>query len=377
MKKIPWSIIIAIIGLVFGINYVINSNKTVPRPAPLVAPANKTPDTALVGTGLVESAQENIAVMPYRMGKITAMLVREGDHVQQGQVLYRLDTQAENAHLQTLQANMASQQATLVKLQHSPRPEDVNPAKATAAQNLASYNDQLTQLKRLEAVTDPGAISQDELTRKRYAVKVAKAQLDQANQEVKRLNAGTWVYDIRKTQADIRALSAQVHEQNVQLTQSVVTAPRAGTVLQVNTRVGEVVSTAQAQPPVLLGNTGQLQVRVDIDEVNANLVKPGMPAMALLRGNTKQRFKLNFDRIIPYMVPKKNLSGAAAERVDVRVLQMVYTFPPQAFPVYVGQQVDVYLFEPGKSASVEAALHPKAETQPTESTSTPTTATSK
>ena len=70
-----------------------------------------------------------------------------------------------------------------------------------------------------------------------------------------------------------------------------------------------------------------------------------MPATAFLRGDTNHPIALGFKRIIPLMVPKKNLSGANTERVDVRVLQLIYTFSKASTPAYVGQQVDVYLKE--------------------------------
>jgi len=43
-------------------------------------------------------------------------------------------------------------------------------------------------------------------------------------------------------------------------------------------------------------------------------------------------------------VPKVSLTGASTERVDTRVLQVIYAFErPQNRPVYVGQQVDLFV----------------------------------
>jgi HlyD family secretion protein len=361
--KIPLSILLALAGMVFAAFYIINANKTEPRPRPLRPPASKFLETALVGTGLIESARDNVAVMPYRAGKVLQVLVREGDRVTQGQSLYTLDMAQEKARLATVRANITAQQAVLNKLQHEPRPEDLPPLQAQVSQAQAQYDDQLIKLKRLEAVSLPGAVSADELSRQRYAAAASKAALEQARKQLARTRAGAWKYDIQKTRADIGVLSAQVQEQQVMVSQSVVRAPRAGTVLQVNIRAGESVNVATSgaapSPPVLIGDTDTLQIRVDIDEVNANRVKPAMPAVAILRGSAKERFRLTFDRVIPYMVPKKNLSGAATERVDVRVLQMIYTFTPPPFPVYVGQQVDVYLFDPAKPIKWDEVLHPQ------------------
>jgi hypothetical protein len=84
-------------------------------------------------------------------------------------------------------------------------------------------------------------------------------------------------------------------------------------------------------------------VRVDIDETNAPRIRPGSKAVAHLKGDSTKCFPLLFLRIDPYVVPKRNLTGDNTERVDVRVLQVIYRFQPPAFRVYVGQQVDVFI----------------------------------
>ncbi|KPK27530.1 MAG: hypothetical protein AMK69_10445, partial [Nitrospira bacterium SG8_3] len=122
-----------------------------------------------------------------------------------------------------------------------------------------------------------------------------------------------------------------------------VRAPRSATILQVNVRAGEYAMVNAIEPLILLGDTETLQVRADIDEVNAPLVVPGSPAVAYLKGFTDKAIPLTFDRIEPYIVPKRSLTGENRERVDTRVLQVIYRFERPAFSVYVGQQVDVYI----------------------------------
>jgi hypothetical protein len=55
------------------------------------------------------------------------------------------------------------------------------------------------------------------------------------------------------------------------------------------------------------------------------------------------KIPLTFVRIEPYVVPKKSLTGENTERVDTRVLQIIYRFDRPPFPVYAGQQVDVFI----------------------------------
>jgi len=121
------------------------------------------------------------------------------------------------------------------------------------------------------------------------------------------------------------------------------------------------------EPLILLGDTATFQIRADIDEVNAPLVVPGNAAVAYLKGRTEQAIPLIFDRIEPYIVPKRSLTGDNQERVDTRVLQVIYRFKKPPFPVYVGQQVDVFIdrtetqvtgIKKGTSVKVEKANLP-------------------
>jgi hypothetical protein len=74
------------------------------------------------------------------------------------------------------------------------------------------------------------------------------------------------------------------------------------------------------------------------------LFQPGVKAVATLKGRPHARFPLEFVKVEPYVVPKKSLTGDNTERVDTRVLQVIYALPDQRpIPLYVGQQMDVYL----------------------------------
>jgi hypothetical protein len=123
-----------------------------------------------------------------------------------------------------------------------------------------------------------------------------------------------------------------------------VLAPRAGTILQVNVRAGEYASATPKNPAMILGDIDHLQVRADVDEQNAPRLQPGQSATAYLKGDTTQPIELRFVRVEPYVVPKVSLTGSSTERVDTRVLQVIYSFErPSDRPVYVGQQVDLFV----------------------------------
>jgi hypothetical protein len=123
-----------------------------------------------------------------------------------------------------------------------------------------------------------------------------------------------------------------------------VRAPRDGTVIQVNIRAGEYAATAPKNPAMVIGETGRLQVRADVDEQNATRIRPGQKGHASLKGDPAVGFPLEFVRVEPYIIPKVSLTGAGTERVDTRVLQVIFSLNrPENPPIYVGQQVDVFI----------------------------------
>ena len=116
-----------------------------------------------------------------------------------------------------------------------------------------------------------------------------------------------------------------------------------GEVLQLNVRPGEYVGTTPGQAFIVLGNVEKLHVRASIDEYDIPRFKPGAKAKAMLKGRPEVQYDLTFVRVEPYVVPKKSLTGDNTERVDTRVLQVIYSVDPTKERLYVGQQLDVFI----------------------------------
>jgi hypothetical protein len=81
--------------------------------------------------------------------------------------------------------------------------------------------------------------------------------------------------------------------------------------------------------------------------------------VASLRGAPDKKYPLTFVRVEPYVIPKKSLTGDNTERVDTRVLQVLYSLKRADRPIYVGQQLDVFIDVgapvPGSPAPPESA----------------------
>ncbi|WHZ24949.1 MAG: hypothetical protein OJF47_004061 [Nitrospira sp.] len=300
------SVWLAVAGAALAAWTVLTAGKDTPMPTPLVEPPRSPYDNTVAATGIIEAVNENVRVGPPTAGLVTKVFVTVGDQVREGDPLLQLDDR-------DLRAQLIARQAA------------IPPAQAQVEEQKYRAGDLDTQLKRLQAVRDSRAVSEDDVKRTWYAWEMAKRALS-------------------RFEAALKQVTAQRDETQLLLDRLTVRAPRAGTILQVNVRAGEyALTTGASEPLMLLGDTQQLQVRADVDEVNAPLVIPNRPGVAYLKGNTTQAIPLTFVRIEPYIVPKKSLTGDNSERVDTRVLQIIYRFEPPPFPLYAGQQVDVFI----------------------------------
>ncbi len=94
---------------------------------------------------------------------------------------------------------------------------------------------------------------------------------------------------------------------------------------------------------MIVGNLDPLHLRVNIDDMDIWRLKAGTAAFAILRGNSSITTPLEFNHIEPFVIPKKSFTGEDTERVDTRVMQVIYSFPRGDLPIYPGQMMDVFI----------------------------------
>jgi multidrug resistance efflux pump len=331
--------------LVFAVVQVVKAQQTPPKLQPPVTPARSPFGSGVAGAGLVEARTENISVGANLPGIVTEVLVRVEQKVYKGDPLFRLDDRNLKAELRVRRAAVAAAAAQLERLRKQPRPEELPALEAKvreARANLVYLQDQAQRARRL-AGTMPGAMSREEVVQRGQAARVAAEQLARAEADLALSRAGAWAEDVKVSETALEQARAQVQQTEVEIERLEVRALVDGEVLQVNVRPGEPVGTQPGQALVVLGNIEQLHVRVDIDENDIPRFRPGAPAKAMLRGDPKQEYKLSFVRVEPYVIPKKSLTGDNTERVDTRVLQVIYALEGKGPRVYVGQQLDVYV----------------------------------
>lgn len=301
------TIALALLG-VFSMTQVlqqISAQETVIPPPP-VKPPEKPVGTRLAATGIIEAREENVAIGTPIPGLVTQVMVKVSEQVEKGQPLMQLDDRELQAQLIQAQASIAVNQAQL----------DIALAQRVKVQD---------NLDRLKSITDERAVSRDDVRNRTNDLLVAQAQVGSA-------------------EALLAAAQADVKQTQLLMDRLTIRAPRAGTILQVNIREGEYASIQNRLAPLILGDLDKLQVRADVDEQNASRVRIDENATAYVKGDSLTGYPLKFVRIDPFVIPKQSLTGASTERVDTRVLQVIYELEiPQGKKIYVGQQVDVMI----------------------------------
>ena len=300
---------LAIIGLTIAVVVAIQAGKKRPPAQPIAQPAQAPFKSYIGGAGIIEASSNNINIGTSLPGLVKAVYVKVGDKLAPGDRLFQIDDRDLNAEL-------------IVKLANQTK------AQAGIDEGKAFLEDARSQYALVRNVTNGRAVSIDEVQKRKNSELLAQAKLEIAKAAVIVADA-----ELKSTKSTIERLT--------------VRAPIACEVMQVNIRQGEYAQTGVLSTPLMiLGNLDLLYVRVDIDENDAWRFKPETKAVAFMRGNRDMKTELNFVRVEPFVTPKKSLTGSSTERVDTRVLQVLYSFPRGTLPTYVGQQMDVFIDAP-------------------------------
>jgi len=266
-----------------------------------------------------------------------------GRYVQAGTPLFRIDDRHLKAQLAVAEAELGSAKTRLARLEQQPRPEELPPSlakvKATTART-GRLQDEYLRAKRLIGTA---AIAQEEHMHRQLSYEAAVQEQAQAQAEYDLLKAGAWKPDLAIAEATVKEAYAKIEQLKTEIGRAVVVAPVDGVVLQVNIRPGERISELDTKALMVLGDIRTFHVRVDVDERDIPRFRPRAKASAYPRGETSRPLELRFVRVEPLAVPKRSLTGENTERVDTRVLQVIYAIEPGQPNVYVGQQLDVFI----------------------------------
>ena len=299
-------IVAAALGVWRGISLAKAQGSKPPAPPPLAEPARSPYKFSIAATGIIEAARENVNVATSKPGLVIKVWPGVSSDVKTGDPLFQIDPREATARIASLRAQVAVENATVTA-------------------NRVTLAEAWDQLKRISSAASARAVTEDERQRRVFAAQLAEVQ-------------------VARGLASEEAAQAQLAQAETELEVLTVRASRGGRILRLNVREGEYANVNPPEPLMVLGDIDTLQIRADVDEQNAPLVENGREAKAFVKGSTKDPLPLTFVRIDPFVVPKRSLTGDSTERVDTRVLQVIFNLKkPAGKTLYVGQQVDVYI----------------------------------
>ncbi|MEP6898329.1 MAG: efflux RND transporter periplasmic adaptor subunit [Rhodanobacter sp.] len=289
----PWIVVAIVFALLLlgGASWLVLGHRAVPvQTTVAVAPSSDSEAGAVLqATGYI-TARRLATVSAQITGTLIAVLIEEGDHVKQGQVLARLDDSAYKAALDTAKAQAAASHALV-----------------------AQYRAQLAQNQR-------DAARQQSLATQGL---VSKQAAEQA-----RTLTDTTLAQLASQQKQAASADAQVTEAQVNFDYCVVRAPFTGVITTKDAQVGEIISPFSAGGGFTRTGVGtivdmdSLEIDVDVNEAYIGRVKPDMAAEAVLDAYPDWTIPAHVIAIVPTADRGKATIKVrvALEKKDVRIV---------------------------------------------------------
>lgn len=294
--------------------------------------------------GLVEASSDNISIGTPVNRIVKNVTVQVGQEVKKGEVLFTLENQDLQADLAAREIEFEIAQSKLKKMEALPRSEDVAAAQSALRNTQAEMSQAQNQYEMVQGLQHSRALSLQEINRRKFNFEQAQARSQEAQANLDKIKAGAWKPDLDIAFLEIKQAKTNIDRVQAEIERTIIRSPIDGKVLQIRIHEGESPATVGANGPLMIvGNTDEIFVKVSINQFDAPYFNTEASAIAYLRGNAHMEFPIEFVRLQPYLVNKQNFTNDIIDKVDTRVLQVIYRIKSKETPLFVGQQMDVYI----------------------------------
>lgn len=344
---------ITFIAAALGLSVAVYTAGTARHEAPNVdlagEPSVNPYERGIAATGQVEAASRNVNIGSPEGAVVVRVNAEVGQVVKAGEALFELDARPLQADLVRSRAAKLAAEAALKKIQSQPRPEEIPSLEAdvrTMEAEVADWEDQVDKYGQARALDAAGTYEQ---SRRKFALDGAQARLGAAKAKLALMKAGAWSVDVDVARAEVAKADADIKALELLIERRTVRAPFDATVLKRNIEPGQFAGADPASAAMVLGDLSSLCVRARVDEEDLPMLRSGAAAQARVRGQKATMVALTMLRIEPLAQPKTQLSGATTERVDTRVLDVMFRVgvagagPDGGPTLYPGQLVDVFI----------------------------------
>ncbi|MBX3703367.1 MAG: HlyD family efflux transporter periplasmic adaptor subunit [Steroidobacteraceae bacterium] len=293
-------------------------------------------DDAQVLLGTLE--RDRVELVAEAREPIVEVAVREGEAVEAGQLLLRLDPAAVTARLAQAQGNALQAERRHAELLAGARIEAVREARAVRDGAAARAAAEAREFTRIEKLVAEGMLPASALDRQRALADGAAADLAAARERLAELERGTRAEVVAQAAAALEAARAQVAELELSLERHAVRAPRAGTVDALPYELGE--RPPPGAPVAVLLAAGRTWARVFIPEPQRAQVGPGTAATVRLDGSDREwqaevRFISSEAAFTPYYALSERERGRLSFLAEVVLTEAGADALPAGMPVEV------------------------------------------
>lgn len=266
-------------------------------------------------SGTVTPLQE-VNLSPKTSGRLAQLYVDQGDRVQQGQILARMDDREIQASLDQSTANLAQAEARLALARAGTRSEEIAQAQAQvdAAQSQASLARERSV--RYQNLADQGAIARDQLDEKIANERNAQANLQQAQRRLEELKNGTRPEELSQYIAQVAQAKAQLQAVQVQVADAVIRAPFNGTITQKYANVGSFVtpttsasSTSSSSSTSIVAIASNLEILAKVPERDIGQIRLNQKVEIRADAFPGQKFQGKVRLIAPAAVIEQNVTS--------------------------------------------------------------------
>lgn len=312
------------------------------RPSSDAHPATRQGATPLaepsrvVAPGVVEAWGGNIQLSPQESGWIAKISVNEGAPVKAGDVLAELDDEAQRAAVSLAGADLAEEEAKLAKALNGATREELRQARAEAEASQVRAALAEREAARSSRLGEVSAVAAAEVDEAGVDARVKSAIARGSQAKVDALERGARKEDRTAARSRVAAARARLELARASLSRRRVASPVSGVVLLSRFHAGEFFNVGSA-PLFVLGETSKLQVRLEVDEIDAFRVSAG--ASCTLFGDDNRRLAA---AAVFRLAPQMGRRGLALEsptaRADIRVRE-VFVEVPNPDGLIPGQRV--------------------------------------
>ncbi|MEB3197883.1 MAG: efflux RND transporter periplasmic adaptor subunit [Candidatus Sericytochromatia bacterium] len=209
--------------------------------------------------------------------RVTEIRAEEGQLVEKGQLLARLDDATLRAQVAAAEARASIAGAQLEKMRHPTRRQDLLAAEAAVVQAEAAARQAQDAYQRTQELAQEGAVTPMELIGRQTAAESARAAADQARARLSLAREGSRGEDLIIAAGQAAEARATLAQMQALLAQTQVRAPEAGRIIKKDVRLGDVSAPGKAFFQIV--RAGRLEVEAQIPETDLDRVKPGQTAV--------------------------------------------------------------------------------------------------